>query len=96
MTLRVILFIVLTCFSAQGIHLDEFSQKHSSMFGHAIAYITLGFFSLKGMLESIPELVRLKETPTGYKAFPIPAPGRNCSAGCECGPINVLYRQASV
>ncbi|XP_043228677.1 tudor domain-containing protein 5-like [Amphibalanus amphitrite] len=64
----------------QGIYLDEFNQKHLAMVGHAIAYITLGFFSLKGLMESIPELVRLKETPTGDKVFPIPAPGAGSSA----------------
>ncbi|KAF0297798.1 Tudor domain-containing protein 5 [Amphibalanus amphitrite] len=73
----------------QGIYLDEFNQKHLAMVGHAIAYITLGFFSLKGLMESMPELVRLKETPTGdihtyihihiyfqrYKQQGVPDPG---------------------
>ena len=65
----------------RGIHLDEFNEKHKEMFGHAITYIGLGFFSIKGMLESIQHLVRLKETPTGDKAFPMPAPGGGRSFG---------------
>ena len=79
----------------QGIHLDEINQKHKTMFGHAITFIALGFFSMKGMLESIPHLVRLKVTPTGDKAFPMPAPSRDRSSRQDAGSTGDETRPAS-